>query len=116
MVFGTESNQYTAPGITSGTSRSFQSGPLEVLTTDSSGNLATDGGRVMSAIARAQAGIALGFALSAPQLTQNENFGVNVGYGYNDGDGTGVGLQDLAVASVAADLAETKGLATYLNF
>ncbi len=28
-------------------------------------------------------------------------------------DGTGVGLQDLAVASVAAQLAETKGLATY---
>ncbi len=30
-------------------------------------------------------------------------------------DGTGVGLQDLAVASVAADLAEEKGLATYFN-
>ncbi len=30
-------------------------------------------------------------------------------------DGTGVGLQDLAVASVAAELAETKGLATYFN-
>lgn len=30
-------------------------------------------------------------------------------------DGTGVGLQDLAVASVAAELAEAKGLATYFN-
>jgi len=30
-------------------------------------------------------------------------------------DGTGVGLQDLAVASVAADLAEAKGEATYFN-
>jgi ornithine cyclodeaminase len=30
-------------------------------------------------------------------------------------DGTGVGLQDLAVASVAAELAEDKGLATYFN-
>jgi ornithine cyclodeaminase len=30
-------------------------------------------------------------------------------------DGTGVGLQDLAVASVAAELAEEKGLATYFN-
>ncbi len=30
-------------------------------------------------------------------------------------DGTGVGLQDLAVASVAADLAEEKGLATYFQ-
>ena len=31
-------------------------------------------------------------------------------------DGTGVGLQDLAVASVAADLAEEKGLANFINF
>lgn len=31
-------------------------------------------------------------------------------------DGTGVGLQDLAVASVAAELAEAKGLASYINF
>ena len=30
-------------------------------------------------------------------------------------DGTGVGLQDLAVASVAAELAQAKGLATYIN-
>lgn len=30
-------------------------------------------------------------------------------------DGTGVGLQDLAVASVAAELAEAKGLATYFS-
>ena len=30
-------------------------------------------------------------------------------------DGTGVGLQDLAVASVAAALAEEKGLATYFS-
>jgi len=31
-------------------------------------------------------------------------------------DGTGVGLQDLAVASVAAELAEDNGLATYFHF
>ena len=30
-------------------------------------------------------------------------------------DGTGVGLQDLAVASVAVELAQAKGLATYIN-
>jgi ornithine cyclodeaminase len=30
-------------------------------------------------------------------------------------DGTGVGLQDLAVASAAAELAEAKGEATYFN-
>ncbi|HBY84661.1 MAG TPA: ornithine cyclodeaminase, partial [Colwellia sp.] len=30
-------------------------------------------------------------------------------------DGTGVGLQDLAVASVAAELAEAKGQVTYFN-
>ncbi len=30
-------------------------------------------------------------------------------------DGTGVGLQDLAVVSVAADLAQENGLATYFQ-
>jgi hypothetical protein len=41
MVFGTASNTYTAPGITSAASRSAQNGPTQVVTSDSGGNLAT---------------------------------------------------------------------------
>ncbi|MCA9144926.1 MAG: hypothetical protein KDB05_19160, partial [Planctomycetales bacterium] len=42
MVFGTATNTYTAPGITSGASRAAQTGPREIVTSDASGNLATD--------------------------------------------------------------------------
>jgi hypothetical protein len=39
--FGTAANTYTLAGITSGTSKAAQSGPLQVVTSDASGNLAT---------------------------------------------------------------------------
>ena len=45
VVIGTASDTYTAPGITSAASRAAQSGPLQVVTTDANGNLASDGGR-----------------------------------------------------------------------
>jgi hypothetical protein len=41
QVFGTASNTYTMAGITSGASRAAQSGPLQLVTSDASGNLAT---------------------------------------------------------------------------
>ncbi len=41
MMFGTATNTYTAPGITSAASRAAQTGPIEVVTSDASGNLAT---------------------------------------------------------------------------
>jgi hypothetical protein len=43
MVFGTNTNTYTAPGITSVTSRAAQTGPTQLVTSDASGNLATSG-------------------------------------------------------------------------
>ncbi len=42
MMFGTATNTYTAPGITSAASRAAQTGSLQIMTTDSLGNLASD--------------------------------------------------------------------------
>jgi trimeric autotransporter adhesin len=42
QVFGTALSTYTAPGITSGASLATQSGPLQIVTSDAGGNLATN--------------------------------------------------------------------------
>jgi len=42
MAFGTASNTYVAPGITSAASKAAQSGPLQIVTSDAAGNLATN--------------------------------------------------------------------------
>ena len=49
-VMGTTMHTYTAPGITSATSKARQSGPLEVVTSDANGNLASDGGAIFSTL------------------------------------------------------------------
>ena len=54
MVFGTKDDTYTTPGITSGFSKSRQSGPLEVVTSDRDGHLATDGGSIFKALDEAE--------------------------------------------------------------
>ena len=41
QVFGTAGNTYTAPGITSTASKAAQSGPVQIVTSDFGGNLAT---------------------------------------------------------------------------
>ena len=81
QVFGTQTNTYTMPGITSEASKNVQSGPLELATTDSAGNLATDGGAVFNAIARVQAGVAIATAMETPELASDENFGFRIGWG-----------------------------------
>jgi len=42
MAFGTASNTYVAPGITSAASKAAQSGPLQIVTSDEGGHLATN--------------------------------------------------------------------------
>jgi hypothetical protein len=42
QMFGTASNTYTTPGITSSASRAAQSGPTQIVTSDAGGNLATN--------------------------------------------------------------------------
>jgi hypothetical protein len=51
---GTGSNTYTTAGITSGASLAAQSGPLQVVTSDAGGNLATDGGAIFGSLGQLQ--------------------------------------------------------------
>ena len=96
-MLGTASQTYTAPGITSNLSRSRQSGPLELATTDTFGNLATDGGDTFRTIAKLQAGVALALAAEAPSLTTSENFGMRLGWGNFNGDGNTVAWSAIGV-------------------
>ena len=76
FVLGTENHTYTAPGITSGASRAFQQGPLEVVTTDAAGNLASDGGLLFDELSKMGGGVAIAMALENPDLVGNERFGL----------------------------------------
>jgi hypothetical protein len=90
MMFGTSTQTYTMPGITSGLSRSRQVGPLDVTTSDANGNLASDGGAVFTALSELQAGVAMSFALENPELQGNESFGVAANWGkFNDSQALG---------------------------
>ncbi len=89
---GTASNQYTFAGITSGASKAFQTGPLEVVTTDANGNLASDGGsifrRLDNLVKRDRDladGIAIATSLANPDLVAGERFGMTVNFGNWDG-------------------------------
>jgi hypothetical protein len=101
MVFGTKNDTYTAPGITSGLSQSRQSGPLEIVTSDKDGNLATDNGAVFNqlnslgnGIDKARSGVALAIAMVGPDLVNNERFGVSASWGNFDGENAfGMGFE-----------------------
>ena len=92
FVMGTTQDTYRAPGITSGLSLARQHGPLEVVTSDANGNLATDGGSIFGSIDRlnrrsdqAFAGTALALAANGPDLTGHERFGISASYGNFEG-------------------------------
>ena len=85
FVMGTANHTYTAPGITSDLSRARQSGPLEVVTTDADGNLASDQGATFEQIAENQAGIAIAVAMANPDLVGTESFGIAANWGHFDG-------------------------------
>ena len=92
MTFGTGLNTYTAPGITSAASKAAQSGPLEVVTSDASGNLATDGGAIFSSLNKAfrkidenSQGIAIALAMGGISVPDSKNFSITAGYGNFDG-------------------------------
>ena len=86
MMLGTSSNTYTAPGITSPESKSYQSGPLEVVTSDSGGNLATDGGAIFKDIATLRQGVAMAMALPDLTLPAGIRYGLSAGVGLFDGE------------------------------
>ena len=92
MAFGTRTNTYTMSGITSEASKAAQTGPLEVVTTDANGNLASDGGafqRQIDALGKRDGelaeGIAIALALDAPNLQSGQSFALRMGYGNFDG-------------------------------
>jgi hypothetical protein len=86
FVLGTANHTYTAPGITSDASRSFQTGPLEVVTTDANGNLASDGGQIFEQISENGAGVAIAIAMENPDLVGNETFGLAANVGFFEGN------------------------------
>jgi hypothetical protein len=92
IVLGTVSQTYQTPGIDSQTSRDRQSGPLRLVTSDSQGDLATDGGSTFTEIAKLRAGTAVAMAMQAPTLGPGENFGLRLGYGNFDSHANAVGL------------------------
>ncbi|MFW6027617.1 MAG: hypothetical protein ACOC91_02295 [bacterium] len=100
FVLGTSANTYTAPGLTSRLSKVRQSGPVELVTTDAFGHLASDGGAVFQAVGDVRSGVALGIALEAPDLAPTETFAVRAGYGNFDGDSHAFGLS--AIGSLTA--------------
>jgi hypothetical protein len=88
------------PGITSPTSKSRQSGPLELVTTDAEGNLASDGGEIVDGLNQ---GVAIALALENPDLKGSETFGIAINGGYFEGE--------YAVAgAVMATLIESNGV------
>ena len=99
MVFGTASNTYTMPGVTSDASRAAQSGPLDVVTTDAAGNLASlplsdffsgvtaiEGqlARMDRKFDRQSDGIAIAMALGAVALPADKTFALTGSVGYFD--------------------------------
>ena len=85
VAIGTKNDTYTTPGITSKLSRERQSGPLQVVTSDANGNLATDNGEIFKQLDKNREGVALALAAVNPDLTGNERFGVSANWGGFDG-------------------------------
>ena len=112
QVFGTATNTYTAPGITSAASKAAQTGSLQVVTSDAGGNLATStlsglglatsgdiasinsqlasiNGRISDLYGRsdkAYAGIAMAFAMAGvPTLMPGEHLAMTMNYGTFEG-------------------------------
>jgi hypothetical protein len=101
QVFGTTSNTYTMSGIASSASRAVQSGPVQVVTSDSGGNLATASlsdlglasmgdianinSRIEDLTARSNkafTGVAMAFAMAGvPTLLPSETFAATMNWG-----------------------------------
>ncbi|GAB5443217.1 MAG: hypothetical protein Fues2KO_35660 [Fuerstiella sp.] len=100
MVFGTTSNTYTAPGITSAASTAAQTGPRQIVTSDASGNLATDTpaglglasstdlSSVQQDVRHNSEGVAMAMALGGiPNvLPQGKNYAVSSAWGGFNGE------------------------------
>jgi hypothetical protein len=82
QVFGTANNTYTMRGIASDASRAAQTGPVEIVTSDANGNLATDGGRVFDELDDLEEGVAMAMALPGVGFLPDGKAGaVNASFG-----------------------------------
>jgi trimeric autotransporter adhesin len=97
QTFGTVTNTYTMPGITTDQSQSYQHGPLDLVTTDQDGNLASDNGDTFKAVSRLQAGVAVAMAAETPQITSSQNFGMRIGWGNYLNEANGVAASAIGV-------------------
>ena len=98
VTLGTGSDTIKAPGITSQKSKNRQNGPLEVVTSDENGNLATDGGAIYgqldnhsSQLAEHAKGLAIAMAMPNAWLSDKKSFGIFGSVGGFD-DETAVGF------------------------
>ncbi len=101
MMFGTASNTYTAPGITSAASTAAQTGPTQVVTSDANGNLATSDLSKLPAfqglqqqVNRNSEGIAMAIALGAGGaiLPEGKDHAVAVDWGNFEGGNNAMGI------------------------
>jgi hypothetical protein len=129
-VMGTAQHTYTAPGITSATSKARQSGPLEVVTSDANGNLATDGGQIFNQLGqqqtqikrlgndidRVESGVAVAMASVGPDLTGGERFGLSMNWGGFEGaNAIGGGATAVVWRGNASRVALTGGIGVGLD-
>ena len=93
LMFGTAGNTYQAPGITSSDSKASQTdGPIEVVTSDQSGHLATDGGFIFKQLKDinnhlkdTDFGVAMALAMSGAFLPDHSQVALAANYGNFDG-------------------------------
>ncbi|MGD9924021.1 MAG: YadA-like family protein, partial [Pseudorhodoplanes sp.] len=75
-------NTYTMRGIASDASRAAQQGPVELVTSDANGNLATDGGRIFDELDDLEEGVAMAMALPGVGFLPDGKAGaVNASFG-----------------------------------
>ena len=105
VTVGTATNTYTTPGITSAASLAAQSGPLDVVTSDANGNLATDHGQLFNNVNSLNnkvkdlgAGIAVASSLATPDRTGNQTWAVAVNFADYEGFNA---MSGSAIASIA---------------
>ncbi len=95
QMFGTSSNTYTTPGITSAASKAVQTGPVQLVTSDAGGDLATgslsglgiaSSAELNNVANRAYSGVAMAFAMAGvPTVLPGERFVTTMNYGTFEG-------------------------------
>jgi hypothetical protein len=93
VSIGSSTNTYTLAGIASDESVAAQSGRTSLVTSDSSGTLATDGGNTFRLIRKNRddiddnsEGIAMALSLQDPDLISGERIGLKMGWGTFSGE------------------------------